>query len=80
MTTCSEFMLISSSTAKDKPLTLNFLRFLGPCGVLQGILGEGVPPGFPNADPISDQKMSFFTPVFRPGLYEIMPLLLRLKQ
>ena len=28
-----------------------------------GILGGSVPPG----SPISDQKMSFFTPVFRPG-------------
>ena len=27
----------------------------------------GVPPGFLNPDPISDQKMSFFQPVFRPG-------------
>ena len=36
----------------------------GGGGVLLGILG-GV---YPNADPISDQKMSFFTPVFRPGL------------
>ena len=25
-------------------------------------------PGSPNPDPISDQKMSFFTPVFGPGL------------
>ena len=30
--------------------------------VLLGILDEGVP------NPISDQIMSFFTPVFRPGL------------
>ena len=45
-------------------------------GVLLGILGGGVPPGSPNPrnvilscpDPISDQKISFFTPVFRPGL------------
>ena len=28
-----------------------------PGGVLLGILGEGVPPGSPNPDPISDQKM-----------------------
>ena len=27
----------------------------------------GVPPSSPNPDPISDQKMSFSTPVFRPG-------------
>ena len=37
-----------------------------------GILGGGVPPGSPNADPISDQKLSVFTPVFipdfRPGI------------
>ena len=37
--------------------------------VLPGILGGGVPPGFPNPDPISNpQKMLFFKPVFRPGL------------
>ena len=28
----------------------------------------GVPPRSPNPDPISDLKMSFFTPIFRPGL------------
>ena len=37
-------------------------------GVLLGILGGGVPPGSPNSDPISDQKVSFSTPVFRPDL------------
>ena len=37
-------------------------------GVLMGILVGGVPLGSPNPDPISNQKMSFFTPVFRPGL------------
>ena len=36
--------------------------------VLLGILGAGVPPGSPNPDPISDQKMSFSTPIFRPDL------------
>ena len=35
--------------------------------MLLGILSKGVPPGSPNPDPISDQKMSFSTPVFRPG-------------
>ena len=44
---------------------------LGPRGVLYGILGGGVLPGSPNPDLISDQKMSFFTPVFRPGLQEL---------
>ena len=33
-----------------------------------GILGRSVPPGSPNSDPISDQKMSLFTPVFRPEM------------
>ena len=37
-------------------------------GDLLGILGGGVPPGSPNLDPISDEKVSIFTPVFRPGL------------
>ena len=37
-------------------------------GLIRGILGGGVPLGPPSPDPISDQKMSFSTPVFRPGL------------
>ena len=37
-------------------------------GVLPGILGGAVPPGSPNPDTISDQNMSFSTPVFGPGL------------
>ena len=41
---------------------------LKPGGVLLGILDGGVPPGSPNPDPVSDQKMSFFTPVLRPDL------------
>ena len=40
----------------------------GGGGVLLGVLGGGVPPRSPNPDPISDLKMSFFTPMFRPGL------------
>ena len=35
-------------------------------GVLLGILGGGVPPGSPNPDPISDQKLCSI-PVFIPG-------------
>ena len=31
-------------------------------------LAGGVPRGYPHPDPISDKKMSFFTPIFRPGL------------
>ena len=37
-------------------------------GVLLGILGEGVRLSSPNPDLISDHKLSFSTPVFRPGL------------
>ena len=32
-----------------------------------------MPPGSPNPDPISDQKMSFSTPVFRPDLENPYP-------
>ena len=39
-----------------------------PGWILLGILGGGVPPGSSNPDPISDQKLSFFTPVFRRDL------------
>ena len=31
------------------------------------LVGVDVPPGYLNPDPISDLKMSLFTPVFRPG-------------
>ena len=46
-------------------------------GVLLGILGGGLLPGSPNPDPISDEKKSFFPPVFRPDLFKIMSSLLR---
>ena len=36
--------------------------------VLLGILSGGVLPGSPNPDQISDQKLSFSTPVFRPDV------------
>ena len=42
-------------------------------GVLLGIFGGGVPPASPNPDPISDPKMPFSTPVFRPGLKNPYP-------
>ena len=40
----------------------------GGGGVLLKILDGGVLPVSPNPDPTSDQKMSFSTPIFRPGL------------
>ena len=39
-----------------------------PQGVLLGILGGGVPPGSPNPDPMSDQRMLLSTSVFSPGV------------
>ena len=44
------------------------LLYIYPGGVLLGILGGSVPPGSLNPDPISDQKMAFSTPVFKPDL------------
>ena len=40
----------------------------GVGGVLLEILGGGVPHSSPNRDLISDQKLSFFTSIFRPGI------------
>ena len=40
----------------------------GGVGLPLGNLGGGVLPSSPNPDPVSDHKMSFFTPVFRPVL------------
>ena len=50
------------------PIVWHFWFVKSPRGVLLRILGRGVLPGSPNPDPISEQKLSFFTPVFRPGL------------
>ena len=36
-----------------------YLKVLLLPGLLQGILGGGVPPGCANPDPISDQKWNF---------------------
>ena len=38
-----------------------------PRGVLLEIVDGGVPVSSPNPDPFSDQKVTFFTPFFRPG-------------
>ena len=41
---------------------------IGGWGLLLGVVGGGVPHGSPNPDPILNQKMTFSTPVFRPGI------------
>ena len=46
--------------------TLSILHYIG-------IFGGDVPPASPNPDPISDQKMPFPPPVFRPGLKSPYP-------
>ena len=43
---------------------IGFPNMFPPQGVLLGILGVGVPPRFSNPDPVSEQKVSFSTPVF----------------
>ena len=45
-----------------KFILCNHVPIIFPRGILLGILGGGVPPGSPNPDPISDQKISFSTP------------------
>ena len=46
-----------------------------PGGVLLGVLVGVVPPGSPNPDPFSDQKMYFSTLVFRLDLENPYPFL-----
>ena len=54
---------------KEKPRKrLIQLSFEPGGGYSWEFLVGGVSPGSPNPDPILDQKMSFFTAVFRPGL------------
>ena len=45
----------------------------GGRGVLLGILQGGVLAGSPNPDPISDQKLAFSTPIFRPDILSSYP-------
>ena len=73
-------VLVFRKVARSCSLTKKLLKILkvakklpsriwkGLVEVLLGILGGGVPPVSPNPDPILDQKMSLFTPVFRLGL------------
>ena len=42
-------------------------------GVLPNILGGGVPHGSQDPDPISDQNVWFFMPLFRPDLENLYP-------
>ena len=62
-------MLISfSSNMFKRDLSGGTGRRVGGGGVLLEILGGGVPHSSPNRDLISDQKLSFFTSIFRPGI------------
>ena len=74
-----QFVLLASSShillawdnfllALVNDFVCGYLAWEGGGGVFLGILGGEMPPGSPNDDPISDQKMSFSTPVFRPAL------------
>ena len=65
------------SSTGNKNVQLVLRLFCSREGVLLGNLGGGVPPGTPNPAPISDPKMSFSTPVFRPGLKHYWPLAFR---
>ena len=62
------------SVTQDKKIVIRSFNTSqeGGGGVLLGILGGDVLPSSLNPDPISDQKVSFFMPVFRPGLYFII--------
>ena len=63
------------SVMQDRKIVLEALipaRRRGGGWVLLGILGGDVMPHSSNPDPISDQKVSFFMPIFRPGLYFII--------
>ena len=54
---------------RKKKKNLSVTPWGGGGGVTGGeSLEEGVPPGSPYPDPISDQNMSFSTPVLRPDL------------
>ena len=59
---------IAHSRSSQSEQRIRFILPEAPGGTLLGIVGGGVLPGSPHPDPISDPKMSFFTPVFRTGL------------
>ena len=61
-------MLISFSSNKFQRDLSGGTRAGVGGGVLLEILGGGVPHSSPNRDLISDQNISFFTSIFRPGL------------
>ena len=80
----------SNSHVSTKSILCNHVPITFPRGILLGILGGGVPPGSPNPDPTSDQKISFSIPFSDPEVVtkrnitclhktEIMSSLVRLK-
>ena len=71
---CSGTDTSSSFSMWDVPLLFTAGANCSKGGVqLLGILSGGVPSGSSNPDPISDQKMSFSTPIFRPDLLNPYP-------
>jgi len=69
----SESLFVADVTILHCSCKSKLIHILETRGVLLGIFGGGVPPASPNPDPISDQKMPFPTPVFRPGLKNPYP-------
>ena len=57
-----------TQTANRKKKEKKLVSNTGKGAVLPRIIGGGVTPGSPNPDTISDQNMTFSTPVFRPDL------------
>jgi len=61
--------LLTNVKDRDEPNNRQGAVYKIKCSDCQAsYIGGGVPPASPNPDPISDKKMQFPTPVFRPGL------------
>ena len=70
-----EFICCFACKRISTPVILGTLVGVGGGeGIPLGILGGSVPSCSPNPDPISDQKMSFFTPVFQTKPLKSIPI------
>ena len=61
-------LILLKDSYPKKTLSSDTTLWNCPWGCFWEFLVGCVPPSSPNLDSISDKKMSFFTPVFRPGL------------